>query len=155
MMGQLTDWWRGRSQREQILLGIMIALFLIVFGWLAILRPIEAGLATAKKDNALAVERLERVRRDASALKSKMVYAADTAQAIVSRSANEAGFSPTRLDPQPGNRVIIALSSAKPIALIKWLKALDAQGVLVEQISLRPNSDTTLAVDATLRARVK
>ncbi|MBK8860235.1 MAG: type II secretion system protein M [Sphingomonadales bacterium] len=155
MMGQFTDWWRGRSQREQILLGIMIALFLIVFGWLAILRPIEAGLAAAKKDHALAVERLERVRRDASALKSKMVYAADTAQAIVSRSANEAGFSPTRLDPQPGNRVIIALSSAKPIALIKWLKSLDAQGVLVEQISLRPNSDTTLAVDATLRARVK
>ncbi|MBL0001695.1 MAG: type II secretion system protein M [Sphingomonadales bacterium] len=155
MMGQLTDWWRGRSQREQILLGIMIALFLIVFGWLAILRPIEAGLAAAKKDHALAVERLERVRRDASALKSKMVYASDTAHAIVSRSADEAGFSPTRLDPQPGNRVIIALSSAKPIALIKWLKAVDAQGVLVEQISLRPNSDTTLAVDATLRARVK
>ncbi len=44
MMAQLTDWWRGRSQREQILLGIMIALFLLVFGWLAILRPIEAGL---------------------------------------------------------------------------------------------------------------
>jgi general secretion pathway protein M len=52
MMGQFTDWWRGRSQREQILLGIMIALFLIVFGWLAILRPIEAGLAAAKKDHA-------------------------------------------------------------------------------------------------------
>ena len=60
MMGQFTDWWRGRSQREQILLGIMIALFLIVFGWLAILRPIEAGLAAAKKDHALAVESLER-----------------------------------------------------------------------------------------------
>ena len=155
MMGQLTEWWRERSQREQVLLGIMIALFLAVFGWLAILRPIGAGLATAKSDNAIAIERLERVRRDASTLKTKMAFASDTAQAIVSRSANEAGFSPTRLDPQSGNRVIVALSSAKPVALIKWLRSLDGQGVFVEQISLRPNSDTTLAVDATLRARVK
>lgn len=155
MMGQLTDWWRGRSQREQILLGIMMGLFLAVFGWLAILRPIEAGLATARSDNALAVERLERVRRDASVLKTKMAYASDTAQAIASRSADEAGFSPTRLDPQSGSRVIIGLSTAKPVALFRWLRTLDAQGVFVEQISLRPNSDTTLAVDATLRARVK
>lgn len=155
MMGQLTDWWGKRSQREQILLGIMIALFLAILVWFVVLRPIEAGLAEAKRENALAVEKLERVRGDASALKVKMAFATDTAQAIVNRSANEAGFSPTRLDPQSGNRVIVALASAKPVALIKWLRTLDAQGVFVERISLRPNSDTTLTVDATLRARAK
>ena len=155
MMERWTSWWQGRSQREQVLVSIMVALFLAVFCWLAILQPIEKGLATARQDNGLAMERLERVRRDASALKAKMVFATDAAQAIVSRSANEAGFTPTRLDPQSGNRVIIALPAAKPVGLIRWLKSLDAQGVFVEQISLRPNSDMTLAVDATLRARVK
>lgn len=155
MMERMTDWWRSRSQREQILLGTMIALFIVVFGWLAVLRPLDAGLARAREDNAAALARLERVRGDALALKSGKIFATDTAQAIVSRSANEAGFTPTRLDPQAEGRVIVGLASAKPVALTKWLQALDAQGVFVEQIGLRPNSDATLAVDATLRARAK
>jgi len=155
MIDRMTEWWRGRSQREQILLGIMIVLLVAVFGWLAILRPIDAGLARARDENALAMARLERVRSDATALKSQKAFAADTAQAIVSRSANEAGFTPTRLDPQAGGRVIVGLASAKPVALVKWLHALDAQGVFVERIGLRPNSDATVAVDATFRARTK
>lgn len=155
MMDRMTDWWRGRSQREQILLGTMIALFIVVLGWLAVLRPLDAGLARAREDNATALARLERVRSDALALKSGKAFATDTAQSIVSRSANEAGFTPTRLDPQAEGRVIVGLASAKPVALTRWLQALDAQGVFVEQIGLRPNSDATLAVDATLRARVK
>lgn len=155
MMERMTGWWRGRSQREQILLGMMIALFAAVFVWLGILRPLGKGLAQARAENATALARLERVRTDAAALKSERPFAADSAQAIVSRSANEAGFAPTRLDPQTEGRVIVGLASAKPVALTRWLQALDAQGVFVEQISLRPNSDATLAVDATLRARTK
>ena len=61
----------------------------------------------------------------------------------------------TRIDPGADGRVLFALASAKPIALNRWLEALDAQGIFVEQISIRPNSDATLAVDATLRARTK
>lgn len=155
MMERLFGWWRGRSQREQALLGIMIGLFIVVFGWLLVLRPLDSGLAGARADNAIAIAQLERVRSDATALKSGRAFAAETAQALVSRSASEAGFTPTRLDPGAEGRVLIALASAKPVALGKWLQALDAQGVFVEQISLRPNSDATLAVDATLRARAK
>ena len=42
-----------------------------------------------------------------------------------------------------------------PITRLHWLEVLNAQGIFVEQISIRPNSDATLAVDATLRARTK
>ena len=34
MIERMTGWWRERSQREQMLLGTMIALFVAVFGWL-------------------------------------------------------------------------------------------------------------------------
>jgi general secretion pathway protein M len=155
MMDRMTGWWQERDRREQVLLGIMFALFILVFGWLAVLRPLDGGLVRAREENAEAISRLERVRSDALSLKAGKAFANDTAQAIVSRSANEAGFTPTRLDPQAGGRVIVGLASAKPVALVKWLQALDAQGVFVEQIGLRPNSDATLAVDATLKARVK
>lgn len=155
MMERGVTWWNERSRREQILLGIMAALFAVVLGWLAVLRPLDDDLAKARADNALAVARLERVRADAQSFKAGKPFAGDTAQALVNRMAGEAGFTPTRMDPGTDGRVVIGLASAKPVALTKWLQALDAQGVFIEQISLRPNSDATLAVDATLRAREK
>lgn len=152
-MERLTAWWGERSEREQILLGIMTALLLIVIGWLAILRPLDNRLAQARIDNETAYVRLERVRSDAAALQSGGSVTREPVQALVKRLAEEAGFAPNRLDPGAEGRVTIGLASAKPIALMKWLQALDAQGVFVDQISIRSNSDATLAIDATLRAR--
>lgn len=155
MIERLKGWYSGRSPREQRLLGIMMALLVIVIGWLGVLRPLDTGLAQARADQELAIIRLERVRSDALALETGRTAATDTAQALVSRLADQAGFSPTRLDPGAEGRVLTGLASAKPVALTRWLEALDAQGVFVEQISIRPNSDATLAVDATFRARAK
>ena len=155
MIARLKGWYSGRSPREQRLLGIMMALLVIVIGWLGVLRPLDTGLAQARADQELAIIRLERVRSDALALEAGGTAATDTAQALVSRLADQAGFSPTRLDPGAEGRVLTGLASAKPVALTRWLEALDAQGVFVEQISIRPNSDATLAVDATFRARAK
>lgn len=155
MIERLKGWYSGRSPREQRLLGIMMALLVIVIGWLGVLRPLDTGLAQARADQELAIIRLERVRSDVLALKTGGTAATDSAQALVSRLADQAGFSPTRLDPGAEGRVLTGLASAKPVALTRWLEALDAQGVFVEQISIRPNSDATLAVDATFRARAK
>ena len=155
MIEQLKSWYRDRSTREQRLLAIMMTLFVAVIGWIAILRPLNAGLEHSRANNELAIERLERVRADALALESGGPVATESPQALVNRLAGDAGFSPTRIDPAGDGRVLIGLASAKPIALNRWLEALDAQGIFVEQISIRPNSDATLAVDATLRARTK
>ena len=133
----------------------MMAFLIIVIGWLGVLRPLDTGLAQARAEQELAIIRLERVRSDALALEAGGTAATDSAQALVSRLADQAGFSPTRLDPGAEGRVLTGLASAKPVALTRWLEALDAQGVFVEQISIRPNSDATLAVDATFRARAK
>lgn len=155
MIERLKGWYGGRSPREKRLLGIMMAFLIIVIGWLGVLRPLDTGLAQARADQELAIIRLERVRSDALALEAGGTAATDSAQALVSRLADQAGFSPTRLDPGAEGRVLTGLASAKPVALTRWLEALDAQGVFVEQISIRPNSDATLAVDATFRARAK
>lgn len=155
MIERVQGWYRHRSSREQILIGIMMTLLALVLGWLAILRPLQAGLAQARANNEMAVLRLERARGDALALQSGGTVPGDAAQTLVKRLAEQAGFSPTRLDVQAEGRVLTSLASAKPVALTRWLEALDTQGVFVEQISIRPNSDATVAVDATLRARAK
>jgi general secretion pathway protein M len=155
MIEQLKSWYLDRSKREQRLLVIMMALLAAVTGWIAVVRPLDAGLERSKADYELAVERLERVRGDALALESGGPVATEAPQALVNRLADDAGFSPTRVDPGADGRVLIGLASVKPIALTRWLEALDTQGIFVEQISIRPNSDATLAIDATLRARTK
>lgn len=155
MIERLKAWYDDRSSREQVLLGVMMAFLVIVIGWLAILRPLESGLTQARGDHEMAIARLKRVRSDALAFESGRTAPTASAPALVSRLADEAGFSPTRLDPGSEGRVLTGLASAKPVALGRWLAALDAQGVFVEQISIRPNSDATVAVDATFRARAK
>lgn len=155
MIERFRAWLESRSSREQVLLGIMAALFVVVIGWFAILHPLNSGLAAARIEHGAAITRLGRVRNDAQAMKTGTVIAADSAQLLVSRSADSAGFSPARLDPGAGGRVLTGLTSAKAVALTQWLEALDAQGVFVEQINIRPNSDATLAVDTVLRARTK
>ena len=153
MNATIVQWWAGRSQRERVLLLVMLALALPILAWLLVLRPIDNALETARADHWAATTRLIQVRSDAGLLKSAAVSANETAQAIAARSASAAGFVPSRLDPTPDGKAMLSLPSAKPAALARWLEALDREGIIVETISMRPNSDATVAVEAVLRAR--
>lgn len=153
MTETIVQWWAGRSQRERTLILAMLALALPVLAWLLVLRPIELALETARDEHWAATTRLIQVRSDAGLLKSAAVSANETAQAIAARSASAAGFVPSRLDPTPDGKAMLSLPSAKPAALARWLNALDREGVFVETISVRPNTDSTVAVEAVLRAR--
>lgn len=148
-------WWRERSEREQVMLAIMAALAALVFGWLLIVRPLDMALSNARADQDAAIARLERVRAAAAMLDDTPDAPTESAHALIARSAAAAGFVPTRLDPGANGAVMLGLSSAKAVALSKWLKSLEMQGVHVEQITVRPNSDSTLSVDATLKARAE
>jgi general secretion pathway protein M len=153
MIEATVQWWQARSQREHILLGVMFALLVPVLIWLLIVRPLDAALKTARSDHWAASERLAQVRADAEAIKVPSTAASEGAQSIVTRLSSGAGLVPSRLDQGADGRVMLGLSSAKPVALRAWLKALDTEGVFVETITIRPNSDATVSVDAVLRAR--
>lgn len=154
MTAKLVAWWQERSEREQVMLAIMAVLAVLVFGWLLVVRPLGAALDNARAEQDAAIARLERVRAGAAML-DEAAAPTGSAHALIARSAAEAGFVPTRLDPGSNGAVMLGLSSAKAVALSKWLKTLEEQGVHVEQITIRPNSDATLSVDATLKARAE
>lgn len=153
MTENIVQWWAGRSQRERVMLIVMLAIALPILAWLLILRPIDSALETARNDHWVATTRLIQVRSDAGLLKNTTAIANETAQAIAARSASAAGFVPSRLDPTPDGKAMLTLPSAKPAALARWLSALDREGVFVETITVRPNSDSTVAVEAVLRPR--
>jgi general secretion pathway protein M len=157
MTESLRNWWAERSTREHWMLGTMFALIFVFFIWFAVVIPTINGLDRARARHAQAVVDLATVRSKAAALKSMLAKPAiplgAPIPAFVSQSAGEAGFTLSRADPVGTDSVAITIVSAKSAALFDWINALDARGIFVSQLSIRTNSDMTIAVEATFKAR--
>lgn len=156
MIATARDWWAGRDQRERLLLGVMFALIGVLLLWLAVIRPINSGRETAQiRLNAASLD-AGRIAAVADALararKTAPPSLSVTLPVAVGQAAEANGFTLSRLDGQ-GDKVTIAISSARAQALFTWLRALEQQGVIVDKLTLRTNSDATLAVEGVVRTR--
>jgi general secretion pathway protein M len=153
----MISWWQGRSAREQILLGAMTALLLIVLIWLLILRPLASAKASATERQEAAVTTLAATQSRIATVK---MLASQSPEPLGSplpdflrASALQAGFTNAVVDLADNDRARLAIPAAKGAALLAWLDRLNGRGVFIETANLKPNSDATLAFDATLRAR--
>ncbi len=145
--------WAMLSARERGLILVMFGLFAVLFLWLGIVRPVQDGLARARADHAIAVDRAGRVAALAAAVKG--VSTAPRLQGaldqVVAQSATEAGFTLDNATPEGSDRMTIAIGAARPPALFAWLAALETRGVGVETIVVTPGAGGTVAARATLR----
>ena len=158
MIARVTLFWFERSPRERGLIAVMLLLIAALLLWLGVVRPLDRSLMRAEARHQSAVAMIASTSAKAAALKAERVKPAlpqgsDVATRIRT-SAEAAGFTLARVDPGEGDRVIIAISSAKSPALFAWLTQLEQSGMFVERVNVRTNSDATIAFDATLRARV-
>jgi general secretion pathway protein M len=157
MIRNVTIWYGGRSAREQRLLLLMLALVLLVFLWLLVIRPLNDALTDARlrHDNAV-IERAE-ARAQAEALgalrSSGGAARTQPVETVVSQSAGQAGFQLSRLQAEPGGSVSIGIEAARPQALFGWISSLERQGLVVSTLSATANADRTLAVQASFRGR--
>lgn len=156
MIAAARDWWAGRDQRERLLLSVMFALIGVLFLWLAVIRPINSGRETAQiRLNAASLD-AGRIAAVADALNRARKTAPPsltvTLPVAVGQAAEANGFTLSRLDGE-GDEVTIAISSARAQALFTWLRALEQQGIIVDKLTLRTNSDATLAVEGVVRTR--
>ena len=157
MIERARIWWDGRSERERWLLGVMGGLLAVAFVWLGVIRPLDGARVRAD-------QRLDTATRDSGRVTAAL-HAITAAQretsapltaplpSIVGADATGAGFTLSRLDAQGTDRIAIGISSARSRALFGWLAGLRKQGIVVERMTLRTNSDATLAVEGVLRAR--
>ncbi|OYW84344.1 MAG: hypothetical protein B7Z20_11010 [Sphingobium sp. 32-64-5] len=74
------------------------------------------------------------------------------AEQIVGQSAGEAGFTLDRVQAQGGDRVDIAIASARSTALLGWIQTLEGQGMAVDRATITP-SGTTGTVSAQISFR--
>ena len=157
MTERFKAWWALRTTREQRLLLVMFALLAVVIVWLGVIRPVTDALASARERHATAITRLAEIRAAAEAYRELRRSAPPSLAAplatVVAQSAAEAGFQPTAITPDGAGRVTVSLASARPIALFSWVAQLEAQGIMVERMTAKSNSDPTLGVELVLRGR--
>lgn len=153
MIAALQSWWQGRSQREQLLLGSMLALLLLCVGWFGIWDTAQVGRVAAEERLAQAVLARDGATKQVSWLKANEAPPAGTAPLVdvVTGSANEIGFVLLRAQSEGPNRLTVEIASARTQALFAWLAQLNERNIFVETADLTPKSDGALAVKLSLR----
>ncbi|QNE30738.1 type II secretion system protein M [Sphingomonas sp. NBWT7] len=155
-MTDLRVWYAGRSLREKRLILVMLVLLAVTIVWAGIVRPVRDGLDAARDRHARAVVRLGEVQRQVAMVKAIQRGRPRTPEGAIADAvrarADEAGFALSSLEPD-GDRVRIAIATAKPGALLGWIAALEADGLLVDASSITGNGDGTVAATLTLKGR--
>ncbi len=157
MTGRVRAWWGLRSLREQRMLLLMAALLLPTLAWLLVVRPLDDALGAARGRHERAVIDLAVARGQAeriAALEGGARPAEAALATVIGRRAAEAGFAEARVTNDTSRRATIAIDAARPRALFGFLAALERRdGLIVERMNARANSDATLAADAVIRLR--
>lgn len=152
----LKNWWAGLSMRERWLVGIAAVLALGVLGW-GIARPAVAAFSDLENRHRAAIEREGRLAAKLALLggrPAKSVVAAVETAAIdqyLAQSAGEIGLTLDRNEARGADQATIAIATARAPVLTDWLASLEAQGFVVDQLTITPAADGTVGMTAELR----
>jgi general secretion pathway protein M len=154
----LKSWWRTRTSREQKLLLAMVGLAAVVFTWLLIIRPLSDALSRARERHGDAVLAVAQARAQAQAIsgfrRTAPEQPAMPLDSLLNQSASEAGFPVTRVEREGENQATITIQPVRPQAFFAWVDQMEARnGLIVERLTANTNSDQTLQVTVTFRAR--
>lgn len=156
MMDAVKGWWGGLSTRERWLVGVAAALAVAVLGW-ALGRPAVAAFVDLENRHRAAIEREGRVAAKVQLLAqrpAKSVAAPIDAVAIdqfLAQSAGEIGLTLDRNEARGDRQATIAVATAKAPVLTDWIAGLEAQGFVIDQLTITPAADGTVGMTAELR----
>ena len=154
----LKSWWRTRTSREQKLLLAMLGLAALVFAWLLIIRPLGDALSRARERHGDAVLAVAQARAQARAItglrRTAPAQLTMPLDSLLNQSATEAGFPVTRVEREGVNQATITIQPVRPQAFFAWVSQMEGRnGLIVERLTANTNSDQTLQVTVTFRAR--
>ncbi|WP_265587564.1 type II secretion system protein GspM [Sphingomicrobium arenosum] len=157
-MSPLTDWYRARSRREQVMLGVMALIAVPILAWFLFIAP-ALGWHDGARDHYLeASERYGRTRLLAEDLDGG--NGAGTSRIdqpvgdYVAASAAQAGFALTSNVTSGDDRTQVTIAQARADAVLAWIGQLTAAGVAIEAMRLTDNGEGGVEVDLVLaRAR--
>lgn len=154
MIGSVRHWFLARSQREQRLILLMLAIALPVLAWLLVVRPLNAAYDDAVDDHLEALTRHGRVLVLADAAKSSPARRTRSSNAdlqlVVAESASHAGIALQGSTPSGPNTIELSVAGGRAPALAQWLAQFEAQGIAVQQMTMTPLPDGTVNLSARL-----
>lgn len=157
MIERLRLWFAGRSQREQRMLVVMVALLALTIIWAGIIWPVTDGLSSARERHADAVIRLAETQvrvKEVEALQRNRPAALEAQlDSVVRDRANEAGFALASVSSDGPNRVQITIATARPGPLFGWIAGLESSGILVDSLATTDNGDKTVSAQLALKVR--
>lgn len=156
-MSGIAQWWSGLSNRERRLITVMLAVLALFVGWLGVWRPIHSAIDDGWAAHGAAVDRNAAVRARLEQLERLPARASGSdavnVEQFVTQSAAEAGLTLDRSAGQGAGRLAVTIGSARAGALLAWLSALEAQGIVVDTLSMTPAATPgTVAAQAVLRS---
>lgn len=152
-MSGIRSWYRARSSREQRLILAMLAIALPIGLWLAMWRPVDAALDAAHARHAAAVERHARVVFAVEELKNATRPSAmpgGDVSAYVGEAAGNAGLTLGSASAQGRDRVAVTIPGGDPRMIVGWLRSLEQQGFVVDELRMTPVPQGAVSLSAVL-----
>ena len=154
MMGRATLWYSGLTQRERGLVAIALGLAAAVVLLFGMILPLGAAHDAAHLRHNAATQASARLLAQLAALEApapqRSTVAGPLAQ-IVAASADSAGFVLQSNQPRGNDATLVVVPTARPPAALAWLDGLAAQGIVLENLTMTPAANGSVAVNATLK----
>ncbi len=158
MIDSVRAWFSALSQREKILITVLLILlagFIVFYG---IIRPFTAAMDNAETRYQQSIEQQARINSKVAffdeakeAKEGDVKPVSGSIQALVSQSAGEAGFATSAINSQNDGSVTMAIDSTKPTAFFRWIATLEQRGIMVSEISANLGSNDTITATLQLR----
>lgn len=150
----MTDWWRAREPREQLLVALGGAVFVLVVLIQFVIIPVIAGKADARRAYESEARMLDAVVAELASRPVALAGGSNAAQSSLSGDAlrtavttlaRERGLSVARVQSGADGRISIAMESADPKVVFGWISECRAQyGVVVSRATLSESRDGTV-----------
>ena len=129
-----TDWYAGRSRREQILLAVLGGFLTVAVLWLLILQPLLDARATAIGRIAAYENVMVRV-RTAGPVGATAAGLSGPLETAIPAQAATFGIIPASVTPD-GDAATVTLSEARYDSVVPWLAGLEASGATLSSVRI-------------------
>ncbi|WP_309091693.1 type II secretion system protein GspM [Phenylobacterium sp.] len=148
-------WWEARTRREQALLAVMAATLSAFLLWFGVHRPVAQAREAAAQRYERALRAQGEVEAAAARIRQLQKGGASSARRApaaeaVNASAAATGLTLSRVSPDPGGGVQVAVGGVSPAQLFPWLASLQQDyGVTARHLTVVKDDQGGLAMDAT------
>jgi general secretion pathway protein M len=145
MMDTAKNWFWALTRREQILLGIAAGLLLFIIVVFGIVRPLWVGSFAAERsyqDSAYKAAQLDARYAILQSAPQRAPSPAGNLVQILATDASQRGITLDSNSASGADGALVAIEGVNPNSFLQWSLALEAQGIILTQLSMRPLSPT-------------